>query len=121
MFSVRYELNSYMQLRRILTFGAMPHDLGNYSPVSLRRVGFDPRSFDVKFARRCKETLGQVLLRVHRIFTVSTIPKQDAQKDLRSRNGRDETKRKTQEKMERRSGKRSSSVGSEKMERGGDR
>jgi hypothetical protein len=31
--------------------------------------------------------------------------------------GRDETKRKTQERMERRSGKRSSSVGSEKMER----
>jgi hypothetical protein len=35
--------------------------------------------------------------------------------------GRDETKRKTQERMERRSGKRSSSVGSEKMERAGDR
>jgi hypothetical protein len=46
---------------------------------------------------------------------------QDAQKDLHSRTGRDETKKTTQEKMERRSGKRSSSVGSEKMERVGDR
>ena len=45
---------------------------------------------------------------------------QDAQKDLHSRTGRDETKRKTQEKMER-SGKRSSSIGSEKMERVDDR
>ena len=45
----------------------------------------------------------------------------DAQKDLHSRTGRDETKRKTQERMERKSGKRSSSVGSEKMERAGDR
>jgi hypothetical protein len=35
--------------------------------------------------------------------------------------GRDETKRKTQERMERRSRKRSSSTGSEKMERVGDR
>jgi len=35
--------------------------------------------------------------------------------------GRDETKRKTQERMERRSGKRSSSAGNEKMERVGDR
>jgi hypothetical protein len=34
----------------------------------------------------------------------------DAQKDLYSRTGRVETKRKTQERMERRSGKRSSSV-----------
>ena len=34
---------------------------------------------------------------------------------------RDEKKRKTQERMERRSGKRSSTVGSEKMERIGDR
>ena len=42
-------------------------------------------------------------------------------KDLRPRIGRDETKRKTQEKKERRSGKRSSSAGSEKMERVGDR
>ena len=42
-------------------------------------------------------------------------------KDLHSRTGRDETKMKTQERMERRSGKRSSSVGSEKMERVGDR
>ena len=46
---------------------------------------------------------------------------QDAQKDLHSRTGRDETNRKTQERMERRSGKRSSSAGSEKMERGADR
>ena len=38
-------------------------------------------------------------------------------KDLHSRTGRDETKRKTQERMDRRSGKRSSSAGSEKMER----
>ena len=45
----------------------------------------------------------------------------DAQKDLHSRTGRDETKRKTQERMERRSRKRSSSSGSEKMERVGDR
>ena len=42
------------------------------------------------------------------------------QKDLHSRTGRDETKRKTQERMER-SRKRSSSAGSEKMERVGDR
>ena len=41
--------------------------------------------------------------------------------DLHSRTGRDETKRKTQERMEGRSRKRSSSSGSEKMERGGDR
>jgi hypothetical protein len=41
-------------------------------------------------------------------------------KDLYSRTGRDETKRKTQERMER-SRKRSSSAGSEKMERVGDR
>jgi hypothetical protein len=45
----------------------------------------------------------------------------DAQKDLQSRTGRDETKRKTQERMERRSRKRSSSDGSEKMERVADR
>jgi hypothetical protein len=44
-----------------------------------------------------------------------------SQKDLHSRNGGDETKRKTQERMEIRSGKRSSRVGSEKMERFGDR
>jgi len=42
-------------------------------------------------------------------------------KDLRPRIGRDETKRKTQERMERRSRKRSSSAGSEKMEAVGDR
>ena len=46
---------------------------------------------------------------------------QDVQKDLDSRTGRDETKRKTQERMERRSRKRSSRAGSEKMERAGDR
>ena len=46
---------------------------------------------------------------------------QNAQKDLHSRAGRDETKRKTQEMIERRSRKRSSSAGSEKMERVGDR
>jgi len=46
---------------------------------------------------------------------------EDAQKDLQSRIGRYETKGKVQERMERRSGKRSSSVGSEKMERFGDR
>ena len=45
---------------------------------------------------------------------------QDAQKDLHSRTGRAETDRKTQERIER-SGKRSSSAGSEKMERLGDR
>jgi len=38
-------------------------------------------------------------------------------KDLHSRTGRDETKRKTQERMDRRSRKRSSSAGGEKMER----
>jgi hypothetical protein len=43
------------------------------------------------------------------------------QKDLHSRTGRDETKRNTQERMERRSGNRYSCVGSEKMERVGDR
>jgi hypothetical protein len=42
-------------------------------------------------------------------------------KALHSWTGRDETKRKTQEKMEKRSRKTSSSVGSEKMERVGDR
>ena len=46
---------------------------------------------------------------------------QDAQKDLHSRTGRDETKRKPQEMMEGISRKRSSSAGSEKMERVGDR
>jgi hypothetical protein len=43
------------------------------------------------------------------------------QKNLHSRTGRDETKRKTQERVERRSRKRSSSAGSEKMERVDDR
>jgi len=38
-------------------------------------------------------------------------------KNLHSRTGRDEKKGKTQEKMERESRKRSSSAGSEKMER----
>jgi len=46
---------------------------------------------------------------------------QGAQKDLHSKTGRDEKKGKTQEKMERGSRKRSSSVGSEKMERAGGR
>jgi len=45
----------------------------------------------------------------------------DAQKDLRSRTGKEEKKRKTQEKMERGSRNRSSSPGSEKMERIGGR
>jgi hypothetical protein len=45
----------------------------------------------------------------------------DAQKDLHSRTGKNETKRKTQERMERKSRKRSSSAGSEKMERVADR
>jgi len=44
---------------------------------------------------------------------------QDAQQDLHSRTGRDEKKGKTQEKMERGSRKRSSSAGSEKMEKVG--
>jgi len=42
---------------------------------------------------------------------------QDVQKDLHPRTGRDETKGKTQERMERGSRKRSSSAGSEKIER----
>jgi hypothetical protein len=46
---------------------------------------------------------------------------QDAQKDLHPRTGKDETKGKTQERMERGSRKRSSSAGSENMERVGDR
>ena len=46
---------------------------------------------------------------------------QDAQKDLHSRTGSDEKEGKTQEKMERGSKKRSSSAGSEKMERVGGR
>jgi len=45
----------------------------------------------------------------------------DAQKDLHSRTGRDETKGNTHEKMERGSSKRFSSARSEKMERVGDR
>jgi sRNA-binding protein len=45
----------------------------------------------------------------------------DAQKDLHSRTGWDERKGKAQERMERRRRKRSSSAGSEKMERVGDR
>jgi len=47
--------------------------------------------------------------------------RQDAQKDLHARTGRVETKRKTQKRLERRSRKRSSSAGSEKMERVGNR
>ena len=46
---------------------------------------------------------------------------QDVQKDLNSRTVRDEKKGKTQERMERGSRKRSSSAGSEKMERVGGR
>jgi hypothetical protein len=46
---------------------------------------------------------------------------QDVQKDLHSRTGRDEKKGKTQERMERGSRKKSSSAGSEKMERVGGR
>ena len=46
---------------------------------------------------------------------------QDSQKDLHPKTGRDETKGKTQERMERGSRKRSSSAGSEKMERAVDR
>ena len=46
---------------------------------------------------------------------------QDAQKDLHSRTGRDETKGKTQKRKERGSRKSSSSAVSEKMERVGDR
>jgi hypothetical protein len=46
---------------------------------------------------------------------------QDAQRDLHSRTGGGKTKRKTQVRMERRSRKRSSGAGSEKMERVGDR
>jgi hypothetical protein len=42
-------------------------------------------------------------------------------KDLHSLTGRDETKEKTQERMEGRSRKRSSSAGSEKIERVGDK
>jgi hypothetical protein len=44
-----------------------------------------------------------------------------AKTDLHSRTGRDETKRKTQERVESRSRKRSSNAGNEKMERVGDR
>jgi len=46
---------------------------------------------------------------------------EDAQKDLHSRTGRDEKKGTIQEKMEKGSRKRSSSAGSEKMERVGGR
>ena len=46
---------------------------------------------------------------------------QDTQKDLHSKTGRYEKKGKTQEKMERGSRNRSSSAGSEKMERVGGR
>jgi hypothetical protein len=45
----------------------------------------------------------------------------DAQKDLHSRTGRDEKRRKTEEKIERGSRKRSSGAGSEKMESVGGR
>ena len=46
--------------------------------------------------------------------------RQDAQKDLHSRTGRDEKKGKSQETTEQGSRKRSSSAGSEKMEKVGD-
>jgi len=46
--------------------------------------------------------------------------REEAQKDLHSRTGKDEAKGKTQERMERGSRKRSSSAGSEKMEKVGD-
>ena len=46
---------------------------------------------------------------------------QDAQKDLHSSTGRDETKEKTQERMQRGSRKRFSSARSEKMERASER
>ena len=46
---------------------------------------------------------------------------QGVQKDIYSRTGRDEKKRKTQEKIERGSRKRSSSAGSEKMKKFGGR
>ena len=46
---------------------------------------------------------------------------QNTQKDLHTRTGRDEKKGKTQERMERGSRKRSSSAGSEKVERVGGR
>ena len=48
-------------------------------------------------------------------------PRENVQKDLHSRTGSDEKKGKTQERMERGSRKRSSSAGSEKMERVGGR
>ena len=47
--------------------------------------------------------------------------KQNAQEDLHSRTGGNETKRKTQEKMERRGRKGSSCASSEEMERACDR
>jgi len=58
-----------------------------------------------------------------RVDVVAVQEIQDAQKDLHSRTGRDEKKGKTQEKRERERGsrKRSSSAGSEKMERVGGR
>jgi len=46
---------------------------------------------------------------------------EDAQKDLHSRTGRDEKRGKTQKRMERGGRKRTSSAGSEKMERVGGR
>ena len=55
------------------------------------------------------------------VIHIIYVGKYDAQKDLHSRTGRDEKKGITQEKMERGSRKRSSSAGSEKMERVGGR
>jgi hypothetical protein len=46
---------------------------------------------------------------------------ENAQNDLHSRTGRDKTKMKNKERVDRRSRKRSSSAGSEKMETVGDR
>jgi len=56
-----------------------------------------------------------------RISWLGHLERMDAQKDLHSRTGRYEVKGKTQERMEKGSRKRSSSAGSEKIEKVGDR
>jgi len=56
-----------------------------------------------------------------RISWLGHLERMDALKDIHSRTGRDEKTGKTQERMERGSRKRSSSAGSEKMERVGGR